>query len=292
MSDLNPPCLKIAQRVLGEPWAQAVQYIFGEDVTIYVREPAEEDSLKAGTVDVAVSSESLLVIDDLFPARYLALPWSARGSQGRYFLINFQYSLRDQGDIDAKILRFVSFYHNLLRFDGKSTINADTLAEPVRSICEKSTRTETKLLFVFGGKDPRRIEMGILESIAKVTGENAMTICGCEVICVWCPYSQLFNWRRALKFAEDIESSRQIAMQQLQDKLQEQFDEVRQLLDAKRHQQDEDNQQQAKHDEELRQKENFIAELRAERQRLEQDETPARKKRKLQPPDVLKSSDT
>lgn len=119
-----------------------------------------------------------------------------------------------------------------------------------------------------------------------------MTICGCEVICEWCSYSQLFDWRRALKYAEDIESSRQRAMQQLQDKLHEQYDEVRQLLDAKRHQQDEDNQQQAKHDEELRQEESLIAQLRAEHQRLEQDEAPARKKRKLQPSEVLKSSDT
>lgn len=58
MSDLNRPCLKIVQREVGEPWAEAVQYIFGEDVTIYVRKSAEEESLKAGTVDAAVSSGS------------------------------------------------------------------------------------------------------------------------------------------------------------------------------------------------------------------------------------------
>ncbi len=190
---------------MGLGWKEGLHYIYGNDVTVHLDQKVHRaNGEEAGDIDAVICRNKSLKLDgELLPQQELNFrPPQSRTMKGRTFLVEIKRSLGDD-NAQAKIETFVQFYHNILRQDGGSSItNIPQLAKLL--INDK----KTIILFLFNGDDSNRVERLMRNAIHNETGNDSMTICGHDVICIWCPPERLIGWKERM---EGAKSKQQLA---------------------------------------------------------------------------------
>ena len=184
---------------MGIGWKEGLHFIYGNDVTVHLDQKVHRaNGEEAGNIDAVICcNKSLKLVGELLPQQELNFrPPQSRTMKGEKVLVEIKRSLGDD-NAQAKIETFVQFYHNILRQDGGSSItNIPQLAKLL--INDK----KTIILFLFNGEDANRVERLMRNAIHNETGNDSMTICGHDVICIWCPPERLIGWKERMEGAK------------------------------------------------------------------------------------------
>lgn len=194
---------------MGRGWKEGLKHKFGDKVNVKLNQKVKDTSGNdLGDVDfICRSNCELDVYTDLFPTAHLNIrpsqgtPSAAR--KGNCFLAEIKRSM--DSHCDEKIKTFVRFYAGLFSDDFRFLKSNGTIARSSaslfgRDLMEAVKNADTRIIFLFNGKDLATVQTKIRNEIHEYLGNTNMMIHNHQVICVWCNSADLIFWEQSLKY--------------------------------------------------------------------------------------------